>query len=122
MGLAAYMDLTRPKYDLMICEECGHPKETLCGWEGETPLRWVCPECYGTLREKEVSASGNEEKMNEEIRKSIIGKLNQLDDGDKESSHWDADDILLEALDISGNKDISDAWRAARKRIGFWYS
>ena len=50
MGLAAYMDLTRPKYDLMICEECGHPKETLCGWEGETPLRWVCPECYGNLK------------------------------------------------------------------------
>ena len=52
MGLAAYMDLTRPKYDLMICEECGHPKETLCGWEGETPLRWVCPECYGELKER----------------------------------------------------------------------
>ena len=52
MGLAAYMDLTRPKYDLMICEECGHPKETLCGWEKTNPLRWVCPECYGELKER----------------------------------------------------------------------
>ena len=122
MGLAAYMDLTRPKYDLMICEECGHPKETLCGWEGETPLRWVCPECYGTLKEKEVSVSGNEKKMNEEIRKSIIGKLNSLDDGDKESAHWNADDILLEALNRAGYQDIAKAWLDARDRIGFWYA
>ena len=114
--------MIQEKNDILHCEECGHPKETLCGWEKESPLRWVCPECYGTLREKEVSVSGNEKKMNEEIRKSIIGRLNELDDGDKESSHWDADDILLEALDIAGYKDISDAWRAARKRIGFWYS
>ena len=50
MGLAAYMDLVKPKYkitEIMHCEECGHPKETLCGWEKGSPLRWVCPECYG---------------------------------------------------------------------------
>ncbi len=52
MGLAAYMDLAKPKYDLMICEECDHPKETLCGWEKTNPLRWVCPECYGELKER----------------------------------------------------------------------
>ena len=50
MGLAAYMDLAKPKYDLMICEECGHPKDALCGWEKGSPLRWVCPECYGNLK------------------------------------------------------------------------
>ena len=53
MGLAAYMDLAKPKYkitEIMHCEECGHPKDALCGWEGETPLRWVCPECYGNLK------------------------------------------------------------------------
>ena len=52
MGLAAYMNQTKMKYDLMICEECGHPKETLCGWEKDSPLRWVCPECYGELKER----------------------------------------------------------------------
>ena len=55
MGLAAYMDLVKPKYkiaEIMLCEECGHPKETLCGWEKTNPLRWVCPECYGKLKER----------------------------------------------------------------------
>lgn len=34
----------------VTCPECGHPKETLCGWERETPLRWVCSECYGEMK------------------------------------------------------------------------
>ena len=49
MGLAAYMDLTRTKYSFLICEECGHPKETLCGWE-KGAFRWVCPDCYGEMK------------------------------------------------------------------------
>ena len=56
MGLAAYMDLTRPKYDIMHCEECGHPKEALCGWEKGT-FRWVCPECYGEMEERRRNGS-----------------------------------------------------------------
>ena len=54
MGLAAYMDLVKPKYkitEIMHCEECGHPQDTLCGWE-EGAFRWVCPECYGELKEE----------------------------------------------------------------------
>ena len=53
MGLAAYMGMTKPKYkitEIMHCEECGHPKDALCGWEKGSPLRWVCPECYGEMK------------------------------------------------------------------------
>ena len=58
MGLAAYMDLTRMKLEYtaravgadLHCDKCGNPQETLCGWEKDSPLRWVCPECYGEMK------------------------------------------------------------------------
>ncbi len=57
MGLAAYMGLTRPKYsvpettEIMHCQECQRPQETLCRWERE-PKKWVCPDCFGELKDK----------------------------------------------------------------------
>lgn len=60
--------------------------------------------------------------MDEETRQKLIGELNGLGSGDNESDHADADDILLEALDLAGYQDIANAWRSARGRIGFWYA
>lgn len=56
MGLAAYIDLSRPKFmvpqvtEIMHCEECGKGQDTLCRWE-KAPAKWVCPDCFGDLRE-----------------------------------------------------------------------
>ena len=60
--------------------------------------------------------------MDEKERQRIIDELNGLGSGDNEVDHADADDILLEALDLAGYQDIADAWRAARERIEFWYA
>ena len=49
MALNAYKNLTKLNRDPFTCEECGHPQDTLCGWE-EGAFRWVCPECYGNLK------------------------------------------------------------------------
>lgn len=60
--------------------------------------------------------------MNEEKRQRLIDELNGLRSGDREGDHIAADDILVEALDLAGYQDISNAWRAACKRVGFWYA
>ena len=60
--------------------------------------------------------------MDEKERQRLIDELNGLGSGDNESDHGDADDILLEALDLAGYQDIANAWRAARRRIEFWYA
>ncbi len=60
--------------------------------------------------------------MDEETRQKLIDELNGLGSGDNESDHADADSILLEALDLAGYQDIANAWRAARRRIEFWYA
>lgn len=60
--------------------------------------------------------------MDEKERKRLIDELNGLESGDIEEVHQEADDILLEALDLAGYQDIANAWRAARGRINFWYA
>ena len=60
--------------------------------------------------------------MDEKERQRIIDELNGLGSGDNEKDHWEADSIILEALVLAGYQDIAHAWRAARRRIGFWYA
>ena len=57
--------------------------------------------------------------MDEKTRQRLIDELNGLGSGTTVSDHWDADYILLEALDLAGYQDIANAWRRARKRIGY---
>ena len=48
MGLAAYMGMTKPKYDvpsaedIIHCDICEHPKESVIG----VGAMWVCPLCF----------------------------------------------------------------------------
>lgn len=42
--------------------------------------------------------------------------------GDTEVLHSRADNILLEALEQLGYPALAKAYRAARARVGFWYS
>ena len=60
--------------------------------------------------------------MTNEQREMVITALNNIAGGDNEYCHEIADQLILEALDIAGYQDIADAWRNARKRIGFWYA
>ena len=54
MGLAAYMDLTRPKYDvpsaedIIHCDICEHPKDEVIG----VGAMWVCALCYEEMEER----------------------------------------------------------------------
>ena len=53
MGLAAYMDLVKPKYnvppaeDIIHCDICEHPKESVIG----VGAMWVCPLCFEEMEE-----------------------------------------------------------------------
>ena len=60
--------------------------------------------------------------MDEEVRKQLIDQLNELEGEDREILHELADWIIIKAFENAGYKDISNAWRAARKRVGFWYA
>jgi len=51
-----------------------------------------------------------------------IANLQQLDDGDIEQAHEEADQILLDVLRSNGFAEVADAWDAAADRISFWYS
>ena len=59
--------------------------------------------------------------MEQTERQAIIDRFERLDEHDQEAAHSEADDLILEALERAGYKDIADAWREARLRIGFWY-
>ena len=55
----------------------------------------------------------------------IIKQLNDVECGDSEMAHSNADDLLVEALRIVGGEygnDIADAYEACEDRVGFWYS
>ena len=43
-------------------------------------------------------------------------------DGDTESDHCDADDILVELLKSIGYAQVAEAYERARERVGFWYA
>ena len=60
--------------------------------------------------------------MTEEQRTELLKRLDALTDADQEHSHSEADDILCDALLLCGEVQIAEAWRAARRRIGFWYA
>jgi hypothetical protein len=59
-----------------------------------------------------------------------MGGLNELiaqlrampGEGDPESLHSEADQILRMALRHLGQHDLVDAYEAARDRVGFWYA
>ena len=54
----------------------------------------------------------------------IIKKLNTMD-GDSECAHVAADELLIEALRITGGEygdDIANAYIECQERIGFWYA
>lgn len=52
----------------------------------------------------------------------VIKRLNALNGADKESDHWEADSLLLDALLIAGRSDVVMAFQDARTAWGFWYS
>ncbi len=41
---------------------------------------------------------------------------------DNEIAHSQADMILIHYLFTNGAPEISDAWRRAKDRVGFWYA
>lgn len=54
-----------------------------------------------------------------------IKQLNEMNGMDVEMAHANADDLLIEALRITGGKygnDVADAYLECRERIGFWYA
>lgn len=58
--------------------------------------------------------------------KIIADAVATLDDmpalNDEEISHGIADDVLLNALTELGAGEITEAWKRAKERIGFWYA
>jgi hypothetical protein len=50
-----------------------------------------------------------------------IATLNALN-GDPESDHGIAEDIVMTYLRQTGQAAIADAFEQARDRVGFWYS
>lgn len=52
-----------------------------------------------------------------------VKRLDDLESGDNEAAHADADYILCEVLKAAGPEyaAVADAYKAARDRIGFWY-
>jgi hypothetical protein len=55
-------------------------------------------------------------------KKEIIQALRGLDQGDPESAHIRADDLLLDALLLAGMQDVVDTYNEVSDRVGFWYS
>ena len=52
-----------------------------------------------------------------------IEELNNIEKGDTELAHGEADDILLALLRSQGNGEVAKAWIAACERVGgFWYA
>lgn len=52
----------------------------------------------------------------------ILEELRDLDTQDCESAHSDADDLLLEALEILGQDELVRVFREACESIPFWYA
>ena len=52
-----------------------------------------------------------------------IRKLNALPaDTDEEWAHREAEEIVMRFLREIGCGEVSDAFKSARDRVGFWYS
>lgn len=48
-------------------------------------------------------------------------RLRELDGVYQEADHTDADAILLAVIRHQGFDEMVDEWKAASKRVGFWY-
>lgn len=52
-----------------------------------------------------------------------VKSLDSLSCSDNETSHWEADRILLKFLEEHDQKGVAEAWKRASKRAeGFWYA
>jgi hypothetical protein len=53
-----------------------------------------------------------------------IARLEALDEDqpDEEMAHVEADRILCQFIRAIGHADVTDAFEAARRRVGFWYA
>ena len=58
----------------------------------------------------------------DKVSKMVISELNDLQEGDWEITHCLAETYLLNFLDLTGHKDIADAFREAKDRCNFTYS
>ena len=58
----------------------------------------------------------------EQAEKAAITRLNEMQAGDNEAQHGEADMILIEILRRWGHDKLADAWEQADSRVRFWYS
>lgn len=63
----------------------------------------------------------NPEKHLEKIVQYYVSKLQGLSTTDQVRSHMLADDLLCECLWELGYRDVVDAYRSARRAVGFSY-
>jgi len=54
--------------------------------------------------------------------KEAAKMLDEIDYGDNEASHMEAEEILLDYLDETGARLVVDAFNAAKDRCDFWYA
>ena len=52
----------------------------------------------------------------------VVERLNALDAVHQEASHEEADFLLCDALTLADLSEVADAYKAARRRVDFWYS
>ena len=69
-----------------------------------------------------IEAGKTQRKINE-IKDVAIEALDYMvKDDDPESSHGNAESIVLKFLHDAGHGDVAAAFEAARDRVGFWYA
>jgi len=51
-----------------------------------------------------------------------VRRLNELEPGDTEWLHIEADRIIIRYLQHHDANEVADAWEDARERLGFWYA
>ena len=55
--------------------------------------------------------------------KEVVWALGEIQSGDKEVAHDEADGLLLGFLEEIGHSDVAEGWRAVAERCnGFWYA
>ena len=55
-------------------------------------------------------------------QQEAMRRLSDLEYGDPEASHSEADDILVAYLTENGAEDVAIAWIDAKERCRFWYA
>jgi len=51
-----------------------------------------------------------------------VRRLNELEPGDTEWLHIEADRIIIRYLQHHDANEVADAWEDARERLRFWYA